>query len=145
MTDCEANKDLVVVALKAYGSTDTRTLAECIESGKVHIGGCIPINEKVNVALQQIVCENRATDGPEARKLYKQMTVAIKAGEKASRRYEVCTREFNQELHNATSGVVGSHLMKQGEDDRLVDEIHRLKDKIHEKEQRLDWIQSRRS
>ena len=138
MSECEANKDLVVVALKTYGSTDTRKLAECIESGKVHIGGCIPINEQVNVALQQIVCENRATDGPEARKLYKQMTIAIKAGEKALRRYEVCNREFHDELRDAVEGNIRPVGMNRSTGERLVDEIHRLKEKLSFKEHQLD-------
>jgi hypothetical protein len=148
MSECDANKDLVVVALKAYGSRDTKNLAECIESGRVHIGGCIPINERVNETLLKILgtLPSVSVEPSDVRKMYKKMTVAIKAGDLASKRYERCSREFNQDLEYAVKDINAETPIhrRPAEDDRLVDEIHRLKETLSRKEQRLDWIQSRR-
>jgi hypothetical protein len=112
-----------------------KQLYKCIQDGKVHIGGCIPINERVNETLEKILRNeisheiNHAT----ARKTFEKMEFAIKAGRKASRRYTICSQEFNAELHMALTDM---HYTAKNMGPDLV-ELAEMK--VKQAEQRLEW------
>lgn len=133
--DTEENKQLIISCLQTNGNARAHILALCIANGKVHIGGCIPINERVNETLEKILRNetsnviNHAT----ARKTFEKMEFAIKAGRKASRRYEICSREFNQELHMALTDM---HYTAKN---MGPDPVELAEMKVKQAEQRLEW------
>jgi len=138
MSECEANKGLVVQALRSYGSVESTDLAKCIEDGKVHIGGCIPINERVNEVLETILRKetSHVINHEVARIVFEKMEFAIKAGRKASKRYEICTREFNTDLQMAVTDI---HTFASHKGPSLV-EIAEMK--VQQARQRLEWAES---
>ena len=112
-----------------------KQLYKCIQDGKVHIGGCIPINERVNETLEKILRNetsheiNHAT----ARKTFEKMEFAIKAGRKASKRYTICSQEFNEELRMALTD------MRYEARNMGPDPVELASAKVQKLEQQLSW------
>lgn len=129
--DMKSNKELILTALKSLGYNDSDALAECIKNGRVHIGGCIPINEQVNEVLCKVLNGLRGqVTASEARNIYDRLHLAIKAGQKAKIRYRRCSEDLYRELYQAENGIPDQTL-KQGKLEKVRMEIKVAEDKLN--------------
>lgn len=128
--DMKSNKELILTALKSLGYNDSDALAECIKNGRVHIGGCIPINEQVNEVLCKILNGLRGQmTAPEAREIYDRLHLAIKAGMKAKVRYNRCSSDLHGELYQAEHGIPNQSY-KQSKLEKITCEIRSAEQKL---------------
>lgn len=106
--DTNNNKQLIIDCLLSTKSDKAHQLAKCIQGGKVTVGGCIPIDEQVNQTLEVLagkMVDYKLTTGPAVRVMVKRFNTAINAGRLAHQRYELCNREFHEDLRYAVDSM----------------------------------------